>query len=129
MATLRREHFWPVVLAGLIVTAAAGGAAKATEGEATATADGKALCAESATRSTVSHSALLQRARHPHKLSARRAPAHPRASVAAGREATPVLLASNMLTVGTLSEPRLACTGANAWSLLCPGAQIIGISY
>jgi hypothetical protein len=24
---------------------------------------------------------------------------------------------------------QLICTGSNAWSLLCPGAQIIGISY
>lgn len=24
---------------------------------------------------------------------------------------------------------QLNCTGSNAWSLLCPGAQIIGISY
>jgi hypothetical protein len=24
---------------------------------------------------------------------------------------------------------QLTCTGASAWSLLCPGAQVIGISY
>jgi hypothetical protein len=50
-----------------------------------------------------------------HRLAKRRPPA-----IAARQE----VVAENSFQTGGLT-----CAGANAWSLLCPGAQLIGISY
>jgi hypothetical protein len=38
----------------------------------------------------------------------------------------PILVAYNL---GSLVQSALNCKGENAWSLLCPGAGVIGVSY
>jgi hypothetical protein len=41
----------------------------------------------------------------------------------------PVVVAAHQRPGPEVAFQQLTCAGSNAWSLLCPGAQIIGISY
>jgi len=57
---------------------------------------------------------------HTAKLHAKRP-----ASTVAHNEPRPLLVAYNWGS----AEPSTSCKGENAWSLLCPGAGVIGVSY
>jgi hypothetical protein len=62
-------------------------------------------------------------ATHRHKVITYNALVKPRR--ATPNEPRPLVIAVNP----SPATPGASCTGANAWSLLCPGSQLIGISY
>ena len=77
---------------------------------------------------TLSHSQSSAEQTPPrHKVSAPYKASKPRRpAVAAHNEAFPVIVA---YTLGTAAQSALNCKGENAWSLLCPGSALIGITY
>lgn len=77
--------------------------------------DGDLSSCEDATRKFASPPSVHLHKQFAHHRFAKRRPV----VVAARQQSRPDQVALEQLT----------CIGANAWSLLCPGAQIIGISY
>lgn len=62
-----------------------------------------------------------------HKVSTLHRPAKPHpAVIATHNEQFPLIVAS---TLGSAAQSVLNCRGENAWSLLCPGSEVIGVSY
>jgi hypothetical protein len=75
-------------------------------------------CGDEADRVALAHTLQAHKQIVHHRYAKRRSP-----SVAAHQGVGLEQVAFQQLVNGP------ACTGANAWSLLCPGAQLIGISY
>jgi len=130
MAHVLFERLGVVVALGMIFAAGGGVVANASLAESVNASKAQAYDGDCARPVKHAHSALLERARHHRKFVARHKPVGSPQAVAERRVATAVVVASNAApSFAPVSVAHFSCSGANAWSMMCPGSQLIGISY